>query len=147
MHAEPEESRSIATAGPAWTWPDRLDVLGSSLGIVGGAVAAVSHAHDGEWSWTLLFAVLVAWLGTNLFRTLRRRRDPHRETVERRRRAAAEAVREMTPARMLAVAESRGLDLATSGGRIGLMKALREEDLRLGLLEVKTLVDGLQEAG
>jgi len=135
-------ARGVAsTRAPLWTWAHRLEVLGYDALVVSGILLGVAAALDREWWKLVVLAVLVVVGAGKLVATVRGASVSQREAEERRRRAAENAVRAMTPARIASLVAERRLDVSTSAGRVALIKALRREDPRLGLVDAKTLAD------
>ncbi|MFD0483679.1 hypothetical protein ACFQ46_13835 [Kineococcus sp. GCM10028916] len=107
-------------------------------------VLAVGRALDGEWWWFALTTLVAVWAVVALVFLVRRRRHAvavgGQSTQET---AAAEAVAETqwTTERLRELARDRDLDLDSSQGRIALIKVVRENDPRLGLVAAKNAVD------
>lgn len=131
----------VSTRAPLWTWAHRLELVGYVLLVASGTLLAVAAALDREWWKLVVRAVLVVVVSRKLIATVRGASASQHEAEERRRRAAENAVRAMTPARIMALVEEHQLDVSTSAGRVALIKALRRADPRLGLVDAKTLAD------
>ena len=139
-HAE-----QVSTSRPRlWTWGQRLEVVGYTLGAFAGVVLAIDSVLERDWVRLLIMVVVVVVATRGLLRALRHGSPSGRAAEDRRRRDVEGAKREMTPTRILALAEQHQLDVRTSAGKVALIKVLREADSRLGLVDAKGLVDGLR---
>lgn len=104
----------------------------------------IDSVLERDWVRLLIMVGVVVVATWGLLKALRRGSASGRAAEDRRRRDAEDAKREMTPGRILALAEQYQLDVRTSAGQVALIKVLREADSRLGLVDAKGLVDGLR---
>jgi hypothetical protein len=127
-----------------WTWGRRLEVIGYALGTFAGVVWSIDNVLEQDWL-RLVVTVAVAVVAARGVWAVVRRGTPSSRAAEDRRWQEAQSARgAMTAGRIRALAEQHHLDVTTSSGQIALIKVLREEDPRLGLVDAKTLVDDLR---
>jgi hypothetical protein len=107
-----------------------LSLVWAVAGVVMFVVALIAR----DWFFALLAALVVVGSALDLRRT---RPAAARERAEQDDQAAAA----WPPTRVRALADERGLDVASDRDRVTLIAAVRREEPRLGLLTAKRLVD------
>lgn len=129
---------------PYWTWGRRLEAVGYGLGAIAGVVLSIENVLERDWLWLVVTAAVAVAAARGLWVLVRRGSASSRAAEDRRRQEAESAKGAMTTLRIRGLAEQHHLDVMTSSGQIALIKVLREADPRLGLVDAKTLVDGLR---